>query len=254
MQKSKRALTLIELLVVIAIIAILAAILFPVFARAKESAKKTTCLSNVRQIGLAWTLYNGDFDDTLMRVRIPQAGKTIYWWGSFDGTTLRESEGLLFPYLRGKAIQSCPTFDNRLRSAIGLTGYGYNYYYLSPSTYQPPNWDEVAVPVTAGQVGNPSETVAFGDSARINNWSTATPTLEGNPYLDPPSQNFPGFQGRHNGLGCVLWLDSHAKATSPIMRTGAFGYGFQATDFRRHQIGDLDKDGNFSTDELFDLE
>ncbi len=60
----KRAFTLIELLVVIAIIAVLAGILFPVFARAKESAKKTTCLSNMKQLGTAFGLYAADADDT----------------------------------------------------------------------------------------------------------------------------------------------------------------------------------------------
>jgi prepilin-type N-terminal cleavage/methylation domain-containing protein len=60
-----RAFTLIELLVVIAIVAVLAAILFPVFAQAKERAKVTTCASNLRQIGTAFTLYAGDFDDRM---------------------------------------------------------------------------------------------------------------------------------------------------------------------------------------------
>ena len=57
------AFTLIELLVVIAIIAILAAILFPVFAQVREGARKTTCLSNMKQLGLGMAMYTSDFDD-----------------------------------------------------------------------------------------------------------------------------------------------------------------------------------------------
>ena len=62
---NRRAFTLIELLVVIAIIAILAALLFPVFAQAKAAAKKSVCLSNLKQIGLSFTLYLNDYDDRL---------------------------------------------------------------------------------------------------------------------------------------------------------------------------------------------
>lgn len=61
---SRRAFTLIELLVVIAIIAILAAILFPVFAKAREAARQSTCLSNSKQIGLAFGMYVQDYDET----------------------------------------------------------------------------------------------------------------------------------------------------------------------------------------------
>src|SRR5476651_819462 len=63
--RSRHGFTLIELLVVIAIIAILAAILFPVFARAREQARRTSCLSNMKQIGLALFMYAQDYDETL---------------------------------------------------------------------------------------------------------------------------------------------------------------------------------------------
>lgn len=62
--------TLIELLVVIAIIAILAAILFPVFARAREKARQSSCLSNQKQIGLAILMYNQDYDERVIQWRI----------------------------------------------------------------------------------------------------------------------------------------------------------------------------------------
>ncbi len=249
-----RAFTLIELLVVIAIIAILAAILFPVFAQAKEAAKKTQSISNLKQIGLAWTMYSGDYDDVLMRIRVAGPGaKVTYWWGSFDGTTLREEEGLLYPYSKGKGIQQDPSFPKGLRSVIGLTGYGYNYQYLSPSTYAPPTYAETLVPVNFSQVTDVAETVAFGSSARINNWSFATPTLEGNTYLEPPSSDFPSFHARHSGMGTILWVDTHAKTRTPSYRSGAFGYGYNSADFNREHLGDIDKDGDMTTDEFFDL-
>jgi prepilin-type N-terminal cleavage/methylation domain-containing protein/prepilin-type processing-associated H-X9-DG protein len=92
MQSSNRAFTLIELLVVIAIIAILAAILFPVFAQAKEAAKKTTDLSNQKQIGLGVALYSGDHDDTFPRGEYEQDPRPT--WSPF---TWREA---IMPYIK----------------------------------------------------------------------------------------------------------------------------------------------------------
>ena len=68
---SRRGFTLIELLVVIAIIAILAAILFPVFASARESARRTTCVSNLRQLGMAAHMYAGDYDELFPATTTP---------------------------------------------------------------------------------------------------------------------------------------------------------------------------------------
>jgi prepilin-type N-terminal cleavage/methylation domain-containing protein/prepilin-type processing-associated H-X9-DG protein len=252
---NRKAFTLIELLVVIAIIAILAAILFPVFAQAKEAAKKTTSVSNLKQIGLAWLMYGGDYDDTLMRVRMegPGPGKITYWWGGFDGTKLREEEGLLFPYTKGKGIQQDPSFPNKLRTVVGMTGYGYNYQYFSPSNYDG-NWNEIPVPVSYGAIGQVADTVAFASCARINNYQYPTPTLEGSTYLEPPSSEYPAFQGRHSGQGVVLWADGHAKAMAPVLRKGSFGYGYNEKDFTPVHLGEIDRDGDLTTDELFDLQ
>ena len=101
----KKAFTLIELLVVIAIIAILAAILFPVFAQAKEAAKKTTCLSNLRQIGLAATMYITDNDDVY-----PQAKKSSSQPdvddadGSIEEPDFGSVFAMVYPYTGGGTI------------------------------------------------------------------------------------------------------------------------------------------------------
>src|SRR5688572_1273159 len=95
----RKGFTLIELLVVIAIIALLAAILFPVFARARENARKSSCLNNVKQLGLAWTQYAQDYDE----VTIPYSstggspGRHVNW------------RFVLQPYLKSSQLLVCPS-------------------------------------------------------------------------------------------------------------------------------------------------
>ena len=250
--------TLIELLVVIAIIAILAAILFPVFARARENARKASCQSNLKQFGLAWLQYSQDYDEKVTPNQVVVGTKTVYWWGSNDSATkiFRADEGLLQPYMKSTQIQVCPSFDNSLRTNLGLTGYAYNTKYIAPTDYPAPSYAPTPKTVSLAEINDPAKTVAFADSARINNYAYATPTIEGNTFLSAPTEAYPAFHGRHNGMGNVLWCDGHVKAAKPKFRSGSFGYnnGYNASDFTPKDLGDLDEDNDFKTDELFDLQ
>lgn len=94
----KSAFTLIELLVVIAIIAILAAILFPVFGRARENARRSSCQSNLKQIGLAFTQYTQDYDEKMVPSRAAGNGSYYFQWHM-----------ILQPYLKSTQILVCPS-------------------------------------------------------------------------------------------------------------------------------------------------
>lgn len=118
--------TLIELLVIIGIIAILAAILFPVFARARENARKTSCLSNMKQMGLAFMQYTQDYDEKFPRLQLStlsgatKAPPYTYPYGWADA---------LYPYTKSTQLLQCPSDSmgpNPDSTQVGFTDYGYN--------------------------------------------------------------------------------------------------------------------------------
>src|SRR6185312_9045849 len=100
--RNSKAFTLIELLVVIAIIAILAAILFPVFARARENARRATCMSNLKQIGLGIMQYTQDYDEFMPL----QSAATV---NNFANVTTPSVLGVIQPYIKSWQIYRCPS-------------------------------------------------------------------------------------------------------------------------------------------------
>ena len=153
------AFTLIELLVVIAIIAILAAILFPVFARARENARRSSCQSNLKQIALGHKQYTQDYDEKF----VPAIG---------DGTTAGGWVVSLQPYLKSIQIFQCPS-DTVAPAALPASA-GYNDYYVNSAL------SDVGTTVNYGNGGiseaaidNSTLTILMGDGDGTNGSSTA---------------------------------------------------------------------------------
>jgi prepilin-type N-terminal cleavage/methylation domain-containing protein/prepilin-type processing-associated H-X9-DG protein len=181
---SRKAFTLIELLVVIAIIAILAAILFPVFGRARENARRSSCMSNLKQIGLGTMQYAQDYDEKLYPHRFNLAAGTTNSLASqpgsqISGTALQREfwPALLQPYIKSWQIFVCPSNPNgwsrwntdgvaSSQQGTGGIGYGAQNSYahndlLSPSDAF--NGGAGPLPIGLAQINDTSKTVAVVD-------------------------------------------------------------------------------------------
>ena len=222
----KRAFTLIELLVVIAIIAILAAILFPVFAQAKAAAKKTVCVSNVKQVSLANIMYSGDYDDALCifggyGTDLPDGTRETVDWAQhslYAGNTLVKQDpgqGLLQPYMKNTAIIDCPEAAGLPKTVLSYgTTYGLPFAYgINANMY----FDTI----NNSSVQVPSETMLMADGAYYDDSRSPARTSLITTDLWECSPYAGYLHGRHAGKASVGWVDGHAKATDLYLPTGA---------------------------------
>ncbi|HEY3266799.1 MAG TPA: DUF1559 domain-containing protein [Armatimonadota bacterium] len=235
--RKPRAFTLIELLVVIAIIAILAAILFPVFAKARERAQQTTCINNLKQFGVAFQTYYQDYDE-----RFPLQGGTQNWGDK------RGWAEMVYPQIKNFEVYHCPsdpksnvtytmnaacstpqdstvTYAAKSLSAVKSpskliqlcesAGAGNRSYKLRENPSPPLNnaqdkWGESDLTtetgatnqqdgVVYGRADGSLDSVSHTDAMPINKVHDLTGGQIGKLY----------FPGRHNGGNCMLFMDSH---------------------------------------------
>jgi prepilin-type N-terminal cleavage/methylation domain-containing protein/prepilin-type processing-associated H-X9-DG protein len=239
MRRDRRAFTLIELLVVVAIIAILAAILFPVFARAREKARQASCASNLKQIGLAMAMYASDYDDHLPPTWVwvpaswppPAQG---YWYKGFWMWDVP-----LYPYVRtgtagsngkmqGHGVWQCPS--GYTSSQAHARNYGCNlsvfgYLNMDEATYgagyqEPLSLSAVNSPASCigyldagcyamsyGNVTNPCAAIWYVPGTAQADAPRFAAAGEAGDYMDADFRN-----GRHNGQVNICYLDGHVKS------------------------------------------
>lgn len=247
MQPMKRwkGFTLIELMVVVAIIAVLAAILFPVFAQTLEKARQTNCASNLRQIGQALSMYANDFDNTLPKVGIwgidavRGVQRVIPWY-----ETMRT-------YIQNDELMQCPSHPITPRDpATRLLRVGYGYLFPNYGWLDNPSWPSVRL----SAIKWPAETLIMADTGLVLNpnaapdewledrvidrnfWYSYTPDAGVLYWTDPQR-----CVNRHNAFANALYADWHVKA----VKVSSFGYQFNRNDRRAQwnptRIGTLEQ-------------
>lgn len=231
MNPRRQAFTLIELLVVIAIIAILAAILFPVFAQAKEAAKKTSCLSNLKQIGTASYMYNADYDDTAPMIVVSTLSGPVmdqsYWFGGFRvdfsslTATFRSDLGLMYPYMKNQQITGCASSASTLTlEASGLwpnPPFNLVNFKNVPLGYAANTnvWKSYGSAVNMSAVAAVAETILLADAVIIQMPSGKLSMGIGMSGVDPYQ---PSTYGIHSQRSNVAWADGHAKSMPVSLR------------------------------------
>ena len=214
MRTTQRGFTLIELLVVIAIIAILAAILFPVFARARENARKATCMSHIKQWGLGTSMYVQDFDSTFpMNIYSPDM---MHFVTCYDA---------IMPYVKNSGIMVCPSDTNPMTTAQLSAAFGglqpvntwKASYDANYAVFEDGNLTGLVAPISETELPFPAETIVWSDGQLMATFNSP-------------------INARHLETVCTVMADGHAKAF-PAKETGTTYQDFRGVTYKAYEFG-----------------
>jgi prepilin-type N-terminal cleavage/methylation domain-containing protein/prepilin-type processing-associated H-X9-DG protein len=274
--------TLVELLVVIGIIAVLISLLLPALNRAREQARATQCLSNLRQLNGAFIMFansNGGY--------LPQIGSSgtgsemidvtgngaapvsvlVRWFGGLYGSPrglygspqkFYPQSAMLAPYWGVADVGGCPSFEvnDFLRPQYGPVDYAYNSLYGRHKNWTLGGRERSGYGVKLSRIRKASEKALVWDSARLESglpdrtpWGYPT---TGNVTFTPPAlpKTDPNFHGRHGFKGNVGFADGHAESIEPTY-FAAYSGGQDPATLKKFHIGDIDRDKDNTTNEMY---
>ncbi len=197
--RNRRAFTLIELLVVIAIIAILAAILFPVFARARENARRASCMSNMKQIGLGIMQYTQDYDERYPYMSIYDNGNVTV------STTYNNRQSIyaqVYPYTKSWKLLLCPSGKDQTGGQA--PDYAANDAYSYP--INPVIFRSTGLPLA--RITQPALRLMIHENGVVEKKIRTYPAINGSDYVNwlPGNVDANHFEG-----GNLLFADGHVK-------------------------------------------
>ncbi|MCG3146773.1 MAG: hypothetical protein PCFJNLEI_00207 [Verrucomicrobiae bacterium] len=244
----KRAFTLIELLVVVGIVGLLSGLLLPALKQSREAARSAACSSNLRQMGLAMTMYLDDYQRYF--AYFTTVGSARLWYfglespynpaGAPGARAIDLTKAKLYPYINSlHGVEICPSYDYRSplwrKKFDQITaGYGYNLYGLTTNN----------VGKLPGEITKPAQILCFADAAQINTFQAPASSL--NPMIEEfyfisfkSGTDLPNTHFRHNERANALFVDGHVAAR-------AMAPGTQDSRIPAAKIGRFNPDGDTS--------